>query len=247
MSVGSYQRDEMQVAAELQRRLNPVLDLRDDIDIAAWSMPCDQIGGDYYDVHSLGEGKHLLLVGDASGHGLPAAMVMIDVRSAFLSLLDAKFDLVEIFEMVNRRIFADIPLDRFMTLFAGIVDTKKRTLHYCSAGHDSPIWYRPSRGDYIKLRSTGTPIGMVEKASYRLSPPIALQGGDIILFGTDGIWEAQSPQGQLYGLDRLAHCLESCSIADATILSKLIQKDVVDHIGDTPHSDDITLMVTVIK
>lgn len=236
-------KEQMQIAQSIQMSLlphdNPTVP---GLDIAGWSIPCDETGGDYYDYIMLDEHRLAVVLGDASGHGLGAALTMLNVRASLRGLLFESFDLDRVFYSANNRVESDTDDQRFMTAFCGIFDLQKKELQYCSAGHEGPIWFREGQPEPAQLDSTGPPLGVISEVDFELTPPYPLQAGDILLMGTDGTWEAQNSSNQLFGKERLIQLVQENSQLCAEELGDMIRKQLQAFL-DKPANDDMTLIV----
>jgi sigma-B regulation protein RsbU (phosphoserine phosphatase) len=239
-----HRQQELELAQVIQGRLPvPEMPSINGLDLAGWSFPCDETGGDYLDVFNFGDDRCGIVVGDASGYGLGAALVMIGVRAGFMSLITTGQPMDQAFAQLSDRAEQDSPNDRFMTLFYGEFDTKARTLTYASGGHDDPLLYRSADGSIAHLQSTGLPIGMLPGMTYDSEVIADLSPGDILLASTDGITEAFSCTGEAFGGEQLEAILRDCSDESAGVITQKILDEVNTHVGTAPTTDDKTLLV----
>jgi predicted ester cyclase len=165
--------------------------------------PAREVGGDFYDFHPLPEGRLGLVLGDATGKGVPAALVM-STTCGMLRLAAQALDSSspgEVLEQVNEALLARIPSNMFVTCFYAILDPKSATLSYANAGHDLP-YVRRGGGDAEELRARGMPLGLMPGMSYE-EKEIELDVGEAVLFYTDGLVEAHDPKGEMFGFPRL--------------------------------------------
>jgi sigma-B regulation protein RsbU (phosphoserine phosphatase) len=236
------------LAMEIQQHLLPQEPPRlEGFEIAGRSLYCDETGGDYYDfidLVELGPGRLGIAVGDVTGHGIGAALLMASARAVLRShAVRYGDDLETLFGDLNRHLVRDTGDAWFMTLFYGVLHAEQRSLCWTSAGHDPAMWLRRSSGQIEELPNTGIPLGIIAEADFRCDGPVRLQSGDIVLIGTDGIWEARSPNGEMFGKQRLREVLAgACDRAAGEIHAA-----VVDAVGEfrasVPQADDITLVV----
>src|SRR5919112_15540 len=162
--------------------------------ISPFYKPAREVGGDFYDFHLLSEGRLGVVVGDATGKGIPAALVMASTRSMLRALARASdYSPGEVLEQVNDLLVTDIPPYMFVTCFYCILDPKSASLTYANAAHDLPYLLRGSGGECEELRARGMPLGLMPQMSYE-EKEIVLQEGDSALFYTDGLVEAHDPQ-----------------------------------------------------
>ncbi|GEM_PF-1040230 len=232
----------LEIAAEIQTSLFPkTMPNNDKLEFAAKNIPCDETGGDFYDFIEGFNGKLGLVIGDASGHGIPAAMLITTARAALRSYAAAKPNLEKVMAHVNKTIENDFADERFLTLFFGMLDTYTLELTYSSGGHDSPLIFR--NGEYVELDATGIPIGMIDDEDFPTEGPFQLQNGDIGVFCTDGVWEAMDANDEEYGRERLIELIKCNTDLTAEELINKIEKSVYDFCGDAPQRDDITMFV----
>ncbi len=236
------------VAMEIQQQLLPQESPKiDGFDVAGTSIYCDETGGDYYDfidLVDLGAGKLGIAVGDVTGHGIGAALLMASARGVLRSHAGRHGeDLGELFGVLNTHLVRDTGETRFMTLFYGVLDAETRSLEWTSGGHDPAIWLRRSMGKIEELPNTGVPLGIMEGATFDSVKPITLEAGDVIAIGTDGIWEAADAAGEMFGKDRMREVLSACADSSAADIHAAVVAAVNEFLGATHQQDDITLVI----
>src|SRR5215204_4622566 len=170
--------------------------------ISPFYRPAREVGGDFYDFHLLPEGKLGLVVGDATGKGVPAALVMSTTCGILQAVARAlgSSSPGEVLAQVNETLVARIPPNMFVTCFYGVLDPSRGSFTYANAGHDLPYLHR--NGEAEELRATGMPLGLMPGMSYE-QKEIVLEPRDSAPFSTDGLVEAQDPKGELFGFPRL--------------------------------------------
>jgi sigma-B regulation protein RsbU (phosphoserine phosphatase) len=216
-------------------------------EVAGCCKYCDETGGDYYDYIDLIElvpGKIGIAVGDVSGHGIGAALLMTTARSMLRT--DARYhgtDLVKLFDEFNRRLVQDTAEDKFMTLFFGILDDNSRSLVWVSGGHDPAFWYHHDSGGIEELPNTGMLMGLTKDASFEQAGPVRLKKGDLVVIGTDGIWEAQNIHSNMFGKERLLEIIAHASGRKAQNICSQVVESVTQFCGSVAQKDDITLVV----
>src|SRR5215211_1316202 len=169
-------------------------------DLEGWQInpycqPAREVGGDFYDFHHLSEGRVGLVVGDATGHGVPAALVMASARSMLRAVAQASDSPGEALRRVNGPLATDIPPNMFVTCFYAILDPESGSLTYANAGHDLPYLHRD--GDVEELRARGMPLGLMPGMGYEEKETI-LDTGESALFYSDGLVEAHDPNGEMF-------------------------------------------------
>jgi len=236
-------------AREIQRHLLPQAPpALPGFDVAGRYLTCDETGGDYYDfieLEDLGAGKIGIAIGDVTGHGIGAALLMASARSALRSQVVNDGDhLVRIFSRLNRHLFHDTASDRFMTLFYGLLDSEARTIKWISGGHDPAIRFRAADGSVEELSTgKGLPLGVLEESTFEQAGPMRLHSGDVIVLGTDGIWEARNGNEEEFGRKRLCDTIVEAHGRGAGEICDIILDRVVEWIGAATRADDITVVV----
>jgi predicted ester cyclase len=203
--------------------------------------PAREVGGDFYDFHPLPEDKLGLVVGDATGKGVPAALVM-STTCGMLQLAAQALDSSspgEVLERVNGALVARVPSNMFVTCFYAIVDPKSGTLSYANAGHDLP-YVRRSSGECEELRARGMPLGLMPGMSYE-EKEIKLEAGESALFYSDGLVEAHDPKGEMFGFPRLRELVAEHGAEKA--LGDSLLEELYSFVGEGwEQEDDITLL-----
>jgi phosphoserine phosphatase RsbU/P len=238
----------MNLAMDVQQNLLPKeMPLIPGFDIAARSIYCDETGGDLYDFLKI---KHRdsdcigIAVGDVSGHGIPAALLMATVRAFLKSRVTQPGSTAEIISDVNRLITRDTgETGQFMTLFYGSIDCSKKKINWVRAGHDPALLYDPVTDSFVELGGQGMAIGVDSGYVYREGGAIELSAGQIILIGTDGLWEAQNSSGEMFGKHRIEAIVRRQAQTSAdTMLGSIIQS-VQEFRASSKQADDITLVL----
>jgi phosphoserine phosphatase len=197
----------LQIARQIQANLLPRKPLaRGAFEIAGASIPADETGGDYFDYFLLPGGRVAFALGDVSGHGLGAALLMATARAALRAFLRMSSDPGEVIGHLNDLLISDFGGDRFITLFVGILDAESGRLTYASAGHEPPFRYRSATGEITEIESTGIPVGILEETTFDTAQT-TLAPGDFLLVTTDGIAEAVNPSEEPFGKERLKRYL----------------------------------------
>ncbi len=234
----------LEIAREIQLRFLPqVAPAMEGLDVAGWSVACDDIGGDYYDYIPLGEDRVAVAIGDVSGHGIGAALLMATGRAFLRALAGHQPDLAQMLYRVNNLLAADTRDDSFMTMFLGAFDFRRRRLTYTSAGHDEPVHFRPSTGQRWELESTGIPLGMIADQEFPVAEVGDIQPGDLFAFCTDGIWEARNPRGEQFGRERFYGVIKKHIDSPPQEMIRRINEEVLTFCGPNRPHDDVSLVV----
>ncbi len=235
----------LNVAREIQQQLLPksAPQLRG-FDIAGKIIYCDQTGGDYFDYIPIDDQRLAVVVGDVTGHGIGSALLMATARGALRSVSSSrKLNAGELLGDLNRHLEQDTSDALFMTLFYGILDTHRSQFRWVSAGHGPAFHYHQDGGYFQELPSTGIPLGIIAETVFDSSGPIFIKAGDILLIGTDGIWETQLPDGGMFGIERLQQVVAANAAGSAAEILSAVVEAVTGLRGDLPQEDDLTLLV----
>ena len=233
---------ELQVARRIQQASLPKeVPTLEGWQITPYYQPAREVGGDFYDFHLLSEGRLGLLVGDATGKGVPAALVM-STTCGMLQLAAQALDFFspgEVLAQVNETLFARIPTNMFVTCFYAILDPNSGSLTYANAGHDLP--YLRHSGDAEELRARGMPLGLMPGMSYE-EKEVVLDAGNAAFFYSDGLVEAHDPEGEMFGFPRLRELI-AWHAEDKRALGDFLMKGLYSFVGDDwEQEDDITLL-----
>ena len=239
----------MAQASEIQRNLMPKDRLAiEGLQMAGRSDWCDETGGDYYDFFTRNVGGKVcagIVVGDVTGHGLPSALLMTTARAFVRERIVNRGDTAEIVSDVNRHLVRDVDgTHRFMSMFYCEVDPADYLLRWTRAGHDPAFLYDPDTSAFDELAGPGMPLplGVLEDTRYEESVR-AVAPGQIIVIGTDGIWETRNAQGEYFGKNRLMNVVgENASQPPHTIVAAVLEQ-LNGFRGNLPVEDDATLVV----
>jgi len=211
-------------------------------EITPFYQPAKEVGGDFYDFHPLSEGRLGLVVGDATGKGVPAVLVM-STSFGMLRLAAQSYSSSpgEILRGVNEALFPYIPSNMFVTCFYCILDPKSGSLTYANAGHDPPYLHR-GRGEAEELKARGMPLGLMSNISYEQGET-SLTEGDSVLFYSDGLVEAHDPEGEMFGFPRLRALVAEHGSEGERPLGDLLLEELYSFVGEGwEQEDDITLL-----
>lgn len=240
--------ESLQLATEVQQNLLPKTEPSlPGLDIAGVSHYCDETGGDYYDYLEIPKdplGAAAVVVGDVSGHGAHAALLMASARAALRLRASLPGGPAEIIADVNRQFTADVGgSGAFMTLFYLVIDSTRAAVRWVRAGHDPAIWYDADSGRFEEFWGQGVPLGIDEDAVFEERERRNLRSGGIIFIGTDGIWETAGPDGRLFGKDALRDLIRATSERSARDITKAVVQALDAFRKGLKPSDDITMVV----
>ncbi|MBP7459811.1 MAG: SpoIIE family protein phosphatase [Candidatus Delongbacteria bacterium] len=235
-------KQELAIARDIQNALLPsVFPQSPFYQIAALNYSCLEVGGDYFDVWNLADGQLIFAIGDVSGKGAPAALLMSGVQSALRSLFLYSRDIEDIFCKLNALICQNAQGKRFITFFVGLLDPVNRQLNYINGGHNYPFLVK-SDCRVITLEEGGIPLGIMTDTDYTRSV-VTLDPGDLIFLYTDGISEAFNPREEEYGEERLLNCLIRNYQAHPDQIKDAVFEDVTRFTENFAQTDDITCMI----
>ena len=233
---------ELEVAREIQLAMLPAGTYKTaDIEICGLTRPANTVGGDFYDVLPLPDGRVSVTLGDVAGKGSPAALLMALLLAVLRTLVDEDLNPTELMRRLNLQICRHSPRSRFITLFYGVYTPSTGELTFVNAGQ-TPPFIRRADGRFEKLRATGVALGMFEGSTFEAAVT-ALSPGDSLVMYSDGITEAESPQGQPFDESGLEAFLSTYAAFSAAEMGAEIIKTVERHADQSRFTDDLTLLV----
>ena len=233
---------ELQLAMEIQQRFQPTAPpIVPGYEFQGISFPCYEIGGDYYDFIQRDDGRLVIALGDVSGKGTAAALLMSSLHASIHAQTGSHDTLVETISAVNRYLADNIPSNRFVTLFYAELDPESGALSFLNAGHNPPLIVH-SAGTVEQLASGGLPLGIKADADYR-EGRTTLQQGDVLVIYSDGVTEAASPSGEEFGPTRLYEVVSRNVDASAAGIRDRIESALTKFSQGTQAADDITLVI----
>jgi sigma-B regulation protein RsbU (phosphoserine phosphatase) len=245
LEVGFRARQALEVAQEVQMNFLPNMHASiPGLDVAARLQYCEETGGDYIDVIKGGEERICIVVGDVTGHGIGAALLMATVRALVRGHYESKDDLTKTMNAVNCSLSADVGnTGRFVTLFILEIDRISRRLKWVRAGHD-PAWlFSIATGSTTYLDGPGIALGVDGEFSYSENKSDRLDPGDIILVGTDGIWETARPDGDFFGKRRMEKIVSENAHRSASEICNAVITAVNCFREDAKQEDDVSIVV----
>jgi sigma-B regulation protein RsbU (phosphoserine phosphatase) len=251
MTEGLKERERMRqslgLAMEVQQNLLPKSAPRvAGLEIAGASIYCEETGGDYFDYllrPESGEAEISVVVGDVSDHGVPSAMLMTSVRAFLRQRASRRGSLPEIIADVNRQLVRDVEdTGRFVTLFFSEIDRRRGIIRWVNAGHDPAVIYDGGTDAFIELGRTGLPVGISAESDYQEGFR-EISADQIIVIGTDGIWEACNSRSEMFGKRRFQEVIRRTAEAAPQEIMEGVVREVKAFCHPLPAADDITLVV----
>jgi predicted ester cyclase len=237
------QRERLEQELEVARRIQQASLPKEVPTLEEWQInpyyqPAREVGGDFYDFLDLADGRLGVVVGDATGKGVPAALMMASTRSTLRAVAQASESPGDALRQVNDPLATDIPSNMFVTCFYAILDPKSGSLSYANAGHDLPYVHR--NGEAEELRARGMPLGLMPGMSYE-EGEVSLGEGGCVLFYSDGLVEAHNPQGEMFSFPRLRALI--AEHGQERSLGDFLLEELYSFVGEGwQQEDDITLL-----
>jgi sigma-B regulation protein RsbU (phosphoserine phosphatase) len=239
----------LQLAEEVQQNLLPSKSpYLQRYDISGTSIYCDQTGGDYYDYFLLPDNKFGIVVADACGHGVSAALLMTTVRAFLISAIQEYRDPACLVSELNRILTKDSAASgSFSSMFFLELDQNAQDIRWIRAGHDPALVYHKESRKFTRLEGPGGVLGVEESFTYENQSSGDFQNGDIIVIGTDGIYETASPENRAFGRERAQDVIRDYCDASAHTIQQALVSEVRRFRCDLTLEDDITLVVIKVK
>jgi phosphoserine phosphatase RsbU/P len=235
--------DELMIARDIQKGLLPsVLPTIPGLDIAATNISSKQVGGDYYDVIAAPDGKYIIAIGDVSGKGTPAALLMANLQATIRALVPLNLTLAELTERVNDLMCQNTGGNKFVTFFCAMLDPATMVLTYVNAGHNYPYLLRAD-GTMERLDKGGMILGVIKSLVPYEQESVTLRKGDLLVLFTDGVSEAMSKESEEFGEERLETVVRAHAHSSSQEVMVAIHRQVQEHTKGAPQSDDITMMI----
>jgi sigma-B regulation protein RsbU (phosphoserine phosphatase) len=235
-------REEIRLAARIQGDLLPKSrPAIDGYDVAGTSIPAQEVGGDYFDYIPVDADRWALALGDVSGKGLPASLVMANLQATLRGQTYPGVSVSECIARSNRLLHRSTSAEKFATLFYGVLDLREHRLTFTNAGHDNPFFY--DQGSAPRRLSTGgIVLGAIGEYPFQ-EESVTLAPGDLLVVYSDGIAEAMNAKGEFFGEDRIADAIAKHRELPAAELMEKVLGTVRRFVGKHPQSDDMTILI----
>jgi len=235
---------ELEIARDIQLAMLPAGERRaGDATIAGITRPANTVGGDFYDVIDLPDGRVVLALGDVAGKGSPAALLMALLLAMLRTLVDEGLESARLIARLNLQVARHSPASRFITFFYALYDPKTGVMQYVNAGHLPPILLRANgQVDRVGVGDGGLALGMFDHATYA-SHEITIGQGDMLVMYTDGITEAENPAGRSFEESGLIEVVTANAAQDPVKIGAAVLAAVDRFAGDARLADDLTTLV----
>jgi serine phosphatase RsbU (regulator of sigma subunit) len=235
-------KNDLEIAREIQQSMLPKAPFEaDGIEAFGMTRPANTVGGDFFDVIPLADGRVLVALGDVAGKGSPAALLMALLLAMMRTLVDEGLDPAELVTRLNVQVMKQAPTTRFITLFLGVFDPAAGHLVYVNAGQNPPL-LRRAAGAYERLREGGVALGMFERSTY-VTGQTVLAPADVLVMYSDGITEAENPQGEPFDESGLQRVVDARAWGTARELGWATFEAVERHAQERRLLDDLTVLV----
>jgi serine phosphatase RsbU (regulator of sigma subunit) len=236
---------ELELGRQIQNDMLPQAPLRvGGTELQGVSVAAGEVGGDFFNYFETGTGQVALLVGDVSGKGVGAALLMANIQASLRARLTLGQSLTALAEGIDRQIQADTPEPVYATLFVAILDPATRVLRYVNAGHNPPYLLHKEAG-VERLESSGLPVGLLAGRGYT-EQEVQLARGDVVFCYTDGCVDAENETGVMFGADALERALAGADTSSADALLRRMEETLRMFRGTREPSDDATMMVVTV-
>jgi sigma-B regulation protein RsbU (phosphoserine phosphatase) len=235
-------KNDLEIARDIQKAMLPPGRFRaPGADVAAFSRPANTVGGDFYEILPLGDGRLVAAVGDVAGKGSPASLLMALLLAMMRTLTDERLEPADLIARLNVQVCRQAPGSRFITFFYAVFDMSTGELAYVNAGHLPPLLLRAS-GDIERLNDGGVALGLFDRSAYTAGR-VVMQSGDLLAMYSDGITEAENPEGRPFDERGLENVLVAERRNNIAAIGAAVNRAVELHTADTRLSDDLTLLL----
>ncbi|MCU7494023.1 MAG: SpoIIE family protein phosphatase [Ignavibacteria bacterium] len=238
--------EDLEIARDIQKNLFPQkIPALEGFEISAVNVSSKQVGGDYYDVIKLNDSDCLIAIGDVSGKGVPAALLMANLQAFLKSICRQGLELNRATDIINDLVSENTAMGNFITFFWGILDSRAKSMTYVNAGHNPPLLIRG--GQILKLTKGGMILGVIKTMVPYVSETIELQRGDILILFTDGVTEAMNRNMEEFTDERLESLALGLKNESSDEILQKIRAEVEKFVNGANQSDDITLLTVKVK
>jgi serine phosphatase RsbU (regulator of sigma subunit) len=235
-------KEQVRLAARIQQDLLPAeAPAIPGYELAACSIAAQMVGGDYFDFIPLDDGRTCVCLGDVSGKGLPASLLMANLQATLRGQSALRMPVAETIARSNLLLHRSTDPEKFATLFMGVLDPATGRIDYCNAGHEQPMLFR-SGGGVERLRTGGLALGVLDAFPYEQAT-VTLEPGDCLVVYSDGIPDASDELGGFFGEERLVQCIRDHAARPAASIMQHIIDSVCAHESGAERTDDLTIMV----
>lgn len=238
--------EDLEIARDIQKNLFPQkIPALMNFEISAVNVSSRQVGGDYYDVIKLDETECLIAIGDVSGKGVPAALLMANLQAFLKSICRQRLQLDRATDMINDLVSENTAMGNFITFFWGVLNNETKAFTYVNAGHNPPLLVR--QGQIQKLTKGGMILGVIKTMVPYISETVELKKDDILILFTDGVTEAMNKNMEEFTDEKLERIVSGFKNETAGEILQQIRTEVEKFVDGATQSDDITLLIVKVK
>ena len=234
----------MQIARDIQQALlpksNPSID---GFQVAGFSQPADETGGDMYDFMPLGDGRWMFLIADATGHGIGPALVVAETRAMLRAVALEGASISDVLHTTNKLLSGDLTGGRFVTCFFAVLNPSDCTLSYASAGHGPILFYDRDGDSFEEVPATSIPLGIMEETNYSDTIIQKFKPGDFAAILTDGFFEAANDKDEMFGTERVKDIFRQYRDLPPDEMIDKVRLAAGEFTGDCPQADDLTAVI----
>jgi sigma-B regulation protein RsbU (phosphoserine phosphatase) len=212
-------------------------------DIAGWNQPADETGGDCYDFYMLEDGSAAVTIADATGHGVGPALMIAECRALFRATILLSRDLAHVAGLINNLLCDDLPSDRFVTAFFGIVSASGGSIKFLSAGQGPLIKYVRRTDEFTELKADMFPLGIMRDQTFAAPDEFVMEPGDMMVLVTDGFAEWTDARREQFGIQRVCQVIREHRDDRSAEIIKRLHEAVVSFAGGTHQADDLTAVI----
>ncbi|MFZ9032993.1 MAG: cache domain-containing protein [Anaerohalosphaeraceae bacterium] len=235
---------DLEIARLIQQGLLPRQALEiEGFDLAGWNQPADQTGGDYFDWQQMPDGRVAISLADVTGHGIGPALVTAVCRAYSRASMSSESDLGIAIDRINNMLVEDLPVERFVTFVVALLDPTDSKIQLLSAGHGPILLYTASDDRIQDFIADDIPLGLGLDIGYGPAREIMLTEGDMLVLVTDGFFEWENADGEMFGLTRLQETIAKYKDRPAKEIISSLYKEVVEFSGGTKQQDDLTAVI----
>ncbi len=238
---------DIQIAGQIQKQLLPKqVPAFKGIELFGFSKPAKGVGGDYYDFLNFGYKVLGVIMADVAGKGVPAALVMVMIRTIIHTIARGNLSPDKVVTYVNKLLAGDITQERYATMFYLLIDEKSKKMYYTNAGHGPAIWFKSKEKKFDFLDTAGIPVGIDREQIYEAGIS-QLEKGDIVMLYTDGITEAMNMERDQFGINRVKNVIERYNDKSVDEIGAKLLESIERFVGDAPQHDDETFILIKMK
>ncbi|MBN1899435.1 MAG: SpoIIE family protein phosphatase [Spirochaetes bacterium] len=238
---------EIEIAGQIQKQLLPKEPPKlEDVEIFGFSKAAKGVGGDYFDYLNFGSKRLGVIMADVAGKGVPAALIMVMIRSILRAVAKYNLEPAKVIKFLNRMIASEVAQDRYATMFYYLLDIPSKKLYFTNAAHGPMLLFKNKKKSFDLLDTEGLPVGINADQDYTMGQT-TMDHGDIAMLYTDGITEARNDKKEEFTLARVKELVKANAQKSATEIGKEILNKVKNFVGEAPQHDDQTMVILKLK